>query len=288
MMEIGFFAQLIVNSILQAGLYTIITIGLSLIFVLMGILDFTHGIKILFAGYISFWLIRMGIHPALSLMFSVAVMIVLGSGLFEGPVKRVSHSHFTTLLLTLGLAYVIEGLVSIYYPPQTITIEQSVTGLPLPLSVEVAGLKFSTALLETFVFSSALIIIFQLLLKRTIFGMSIRALVEDREVASLMGINPRMQFLLSVALVSAISGVAGFFYLRSFGGVIGDWAIILAKAFALTLFVGKTTNMFSLFLMAFVLALTENIIGGFISVGVKDIAAIIVIIASLLIKYREV
>ncbi|MDW7978534.1 MAG: hypothetical protein RMH74_07000, partial [Candidatus Caldarchaeum sp.] len=148
-----FLAQLVVNSLMLAGLYTIITIGLSLIFVLMGILDFTHGIKILLAGYICYWVISAGIHPAIALVASVVLMTVLGSGLFEGAVKRVSESHFTTLLVTLGVAYVIEGLVSIYQPPQTLTIEQSVTGLPVPLSIEIAGLKFSTTLVETFVFS---------------------------------------------------------------------------------------------------------------------------------------
>ncbi|MCS6769068.1 MAG: branched-chain amino acid ABC transporter permease [Candidatus Caldarchaeum sp.] len=283
-----FLAQLVVNSLMLAGLYTIITIGLSLIFVLMGILDFTHGIKILLAGYICYWVISAGIHPAIALVASVVLMTVLGSGLFEGAVKRVSESHFTTLLVTLGVAYVIEGLVSIYQPPQTLTIEQSVTGLPVPLSIEIAGLKFSTTLVETFVFSFSIMVLFHVLIKRTMFGVTLRALVEDRDTASLMGVNPRTRLLLSVALVSAISGVAGFFYLRAFGGVIGDWSLILGKAFALTLFVGKTTNMFSLFAMALILALTENIIGGFIAVGVKDIAAVFVIIAALIIKYREV
>jgi len=281
-------SQLVVNSLMLAGLYTIITIGLSLIFVLMGILDFTHGIKILLAGYISFWLISAGVHPVLALVISVGIMTLVGSALYEGPVKRVSDIHFTTLLVTLGISYIIEGLVSIYQPPQTITIDKSVTGLTVPLSIDIAGLKFSTALLETFVFSVSIIILFQLLIKRTMFGITLRALIEDRETTSLMGVNPSTHLLLSIAVVSAISGVAGFFYMRSFGGTIGDWALILGKAFALTLFVGKTTKLQTLFLMALMLAFTENIIGTLISVSVKDIAAVIVIILSLTLKYREV
>ncbi|MEM4384850.1 MAG: hypothetical protein QXU44_12475 [Candidatus Caldarchaeum sp.] len=75
-----FLAQLIVNSLMLAGLYAIITIGLSLIFVLMGILDFTHGIKILLAGYVCFWVIGAGLHPALALVVSVFLMTLLGSG----------------------------------------------------------------------------------------------------------------------------------------------------------------------------------------------------------------
>jgi branched-subunit amino acid ABC-type transport system permease component len=132
-----------------------------------------------------------------------------------------------------------------------------VTGLTVPLSIDIAGLKFSTALVETFVFSLSIIILFQLLIKRTMFGITLRALVEDKETTSLMGVNPNTRLLLSVAVVSAISGVAGFFYMRSFGGTL-------------------------------ILAITENIIGTLISVSVKDIAAVIVIIVSLILKYREV
>ncbi len=116
-MDLETFAQVIINGILTGGLYSLIAVGLTLIFGVMRVINFVHGETLMIGSYLTYFLFTLyGIDPFISLPLAIFVLFGFGVAIqrfFINPV--IDAPHFNQILLTFGLVLIIQNLALILF-----------------------------------------------------------------------------------------------------------------------------------------------------------------------------
>lgn len=214
-MDLTIFLQLIISGILLGGIYALGSIGLTLIFGVMKIVNFAHGEYLMVAMYASFWLYTLvGLDPYLSALVVGPVMFFLGWLSYRFFIKpTIGKPHLTQIFVTVGLSTVIQNLALALWSADFRTISLGYTRTPIILgpfpSLGMEELIINPARLIAFVLGMGLALAFYLFLKRSYTGKVIRATSQDRSTALLMGININKVFMLTFAIGLLLVGVAG-------------------------------------------------------------------------------
>ena len=239
-MEIVF--QTIANGILVGALYGLVALGLGLLMGVMKFLNIAHGTFIILGGYVSFWLFNLwGIDPFLSLPVVIIVMFFIGLALYKlalSPLLKLPTIGMridTSMLVTFGLIWVLDNVMTMLWTPDTRTIITSYTGETL----KVFGTRFSVTGLGGLGVAVLVALALYFVLGRTYFGKHIRAATQDAEAARLCGINVHRVYLLSSGIAIALAGVAGVIVVSTYsinasGGI--SWLLI---AFVVMILAGE-------------------------------------------------
>ena len=218
----------ILNGLTTGAVYALIALGLTLIYGVLHIINFAHGALLMVALYAVYLLkVHAGIDPYLALPIVVPAMFVLGYALQRGIVNRASHGRDENILLvTLGLAIVLENLALIVFKSDTHTIETAYTLSTVqigPAFIPVAKLvAFGGAL----VFSALLLYI----VTRTRLGRAIRAVAKEKQGARLMGIDVDHVYAMSFGIGVACLGAAACFLLPAYyvNPLVGSGFVLIA------------------------------------------------------------
>lgn len=207
MEQLAVLGQTVLNGILQGGVYAAAAVGLSLIFGVSGILNAAHGELVMLGAFATYWLFKLyGVDALLTLPISFALLFLLGYALQALILNRTLGSPLLlSLLVTFGISLVFVNTAlrvwSADYRMLTVPyLDRSLALGPfiLPLS-RLAACGAGVGMVAGLYW----------LLQRTELGRMVRATAQDRETASLMGINPRTIYAVTFGLGSGISGVAG-------------------------------------------------------------------------------
>jgi branched-chain amino acid transport system permease protein len=203
--------QVVIGGLLQGGMYALGAFGLSLVFGVLGVLNVTHGDFLMLGGLLCYGAyVALGLDPLVSLLIVIPVFFGVGC-LFERvliqPLLAKSHHELLmgSILVTLGASLAIEDLVPFVWT-------QSFSGIPYTVpSLVLGGVVIPTLRLAILLGILGLTLMLHLFLRRTMVGIALRALTQNRQGAMLVGIDlPRLSMLafgLGTALV-ATAGVA--------------------------------------------------------------------------------
>jgi len=214
-MDLTTFVQLLIAGILLGGIYALASIGLTLIFGVMKIVNFAHGEFLMIAMYVSYWLYHyLHLDPYLSLVIVVPLLFFLGVLIYRWFIKgTIGAPHLTQIFITVGLSIVIENLVLLFWSADFRTI--SVAYLQSPFIVgpfpafNLEEVIINPARLIAFAIGLSLSIVFYIFTRISYIGKVIRATAQDRTTALLMGINIDRIYKLSFAIGIMLVGVAG-------------------------------------------------------------------------------
>ena len=111
--------QLVVQGILLGGIYGLIAMGLSLIFGVMGVINFAHGQMMVMGMYVSYWIfVLLGIDPYLSLVVVAAVIFVLGYAIQSSLVNRIlDYPEAMQVLPLVSLGLILENMALLFWGP---------------------------------------------------------------------------------------------------------------------------------------------------------------------------
>ncbi|VBB41206.1 putative Branched-chain amino acid ABC transporter (Permease protein) livH-like protein [uncultured Spirochaetota bacterium] len=206
-MMVSQIAQLIVSGVLAGGLYGIISVGLTLIFGVLNLVNFAHGEFLMISMYISFWMSEIfNLNPYMSLPIVVAAMFVFGiiiQSIFIRPVTEASHE--VQIVITLGLSTIMQNSALMAF-------SGNLRVLRTPFSesmIEIAGIFINTQRLLTFTLAILATIILYLYLTKSYFGKAIRATAQDSRAAKLAGINVPFVYMITYGIGIALVGLAG-------------------------------------------------------------------------------
>jgi branched-chain amino acid transport system permease protein len=200
-------AQAVVNGLLIGGIYALVSIGVTLIFGVVKIVNFAQGEFVMIGMYISFFMAtRFGIDPLLSLFVSMPVLFVVGVLIQHFLIRRVlGLGDMPQIFLTFALSLLLINLALLTFTANYRTVETPYSELTIhlgPIYIAVAKLiAFAVAMLV----SGAL----SVFLHATDLGKAMRAAAQNRDVAMLMGINPDRVFAIAVGVSLALAGAAG-------------------------------------------------------------------------------
>src|SRR5215467_13659241 len=200
-------AQAVVNGLLIGGIYALVSIGVTLIFGVVKIVNFAQGEFVMIGMYISFFLAtQFGVDPILSLFVSMPVLFVVGVLVQHFLIRRVLGANdmpqiFLTFALSLLLLNVALMLLTANY--RTVHTWYS------DEAFHFLGLYVPVAKLIAFVLAMVLSALLWVFLHTTDLGKAMRAAAQNRDVAMLMGINPDRVFCVALGLALALAGAAG-------------------------------------------------------------------------------
>jgi branched-chain amino acid transport system permease protein len=275
------FLQHLVNALVLGGTYALLGIGLTLIFGIMRIVNFTHGELFTLGAYLVYlFATLLGFNFFVSFAIAVAGGCLLGALVEFVLLRPLRASDIeTTMLVTIGAWIIMQNSELMAWGGVAKAVETPFPETPLVLG------PISVSPLRIFVLIMTLLIIggTYALVNRTKLGMAMRATFQDRETAELLGVHIPGIYTATFAIGSGLAAAAGALLGPVFlvAPTIGDLASL--RAFAIVI-LGGLGNITGATIGGFLLALIEELGAGYISSGYRDAFAFLLIIAVLLVK----
>lgn len=205
--DTGLVTQAVVTGLLLGGVYALVSIGLTLIFGVLGIVNFAQGSMLTLSMFVVYSLTTsMGLPVYVATLVAVPLMFVFGVLVQTLLLNKltVTGSHDGPLLVTLGLSLLIINVLLMVYGGRPLRVPSSVSG-----SVTVFGAIASYERLIAFGGALLVAVLVTLVLRKTSFGLSIRAVSSNTQGAALVGVNVRRVYALTFGIGSACVAVAG-------------------------------------------------------------------------------
>jgi branched-chain amino acid transport system permease protein len=274
-----------VTEIVSAGLiglslgaqYALLALGFTLIFGILGVVNFAHGGFYVLGGYIAYAAVTgLGLPYPLAVLVAVLATGVLGWLFQLLLVERVVDDHLATLMLTLGLYMVMSTGILVTFGP-----ESRQFAFPISGTLRYGG--FYMPLANLVVLSICLLAIggVYALMYRTDLGRALRAMADDRHIAATQGLRPRLLFPLAFAIAAGLAGLTGALVtpILSLGPSVGD--PVLATSFLIVILggfgsIGGAT--LAAFLVGMVEAYSSVYLGGSMGALVLFVLVLLVLV----------
>ncbi|SFJ80840.1 branched-chain amino acid ABC transporter permease [Celeribacter neptunius] len=275
--------EILISGTTQGAVYCVIAMGLSLVYGTSRILNFAHGALYTLGGYIAWYLMYGGPGLSFGLAFLATLPILFGVGVvleagLIRPLRRHPNWQINAIMVTLGLAFVIENGLQLLFGPKTKTIPAFIEG-----GISIAGTTVSLYKIALVFMSILLVVLLELFLARTRAGKSIQAVSQDLQGAAQVGINVNRVFGLALGLSVVLTGAAGILLAPIFQiSPIGGWSPFL-KAFVIVVFGGLGSTRGAM-LAAFILAFLEAVVVATVGPGWSMPAWLIVLMVVLMIR----
>jgi branched-chain amino acid transport system permease protein len=269
------------NALILGGTYALLGIGLTLIFGIMRVVNFTHGELYAFGAYMMYLGVMLaGINFYLALVLSVLLGVALGALIELALLRRLRGADIdTTMLVMIGAWITLQNLEQFTWSGVAKSIRSPFPSAPLVLG----PVSVSWNRLFVFAVASALIVATYALINSSKLGKAMRATFQDPETAALMGVEIRRIHTATFALGSGLAAAAGALLGPVFVAypTMGDLASL--KAFAIVI-LGGLGSIPGATAGGFILAFMEELGAGYISSGFRDGMGFLLIIAILLVK----
>jgi branched-chain amino acid transport system permease protein len=203
--------QAIVDGILTGGVYALMAAGLSLMFGVMDIINIAQGVMVILGGYLSYELsVHLGIGLLPGLLLTVPAMFLLGVAVEFLFMRRLREADRTSMsiLVTYAVAILIEGALSAIFGIDYVQLHASY----VDTSIHVLGFYLPYIYLIGFGLAVALLVGLYFLLYRTKFGRAVRASLQNRTAADLIGINVNRVRTISVGIGISVTAIGGMVF----------------------------------------------------------------------------
>jgi branched-chain amino acid transport system permease protein len=205
------FAQAIADGILGGAVYALMAAGLTLIFGVLDIINIAQGILVVLAAYLSYALsVHLHLDPLLGLVITVPVMFVLGVIIEWAFIRRLRGRERTamSLLVSYAVAVIIEGILYQVFGSTPVSIQ----AWYVTSTVHVLGFYLPYIYLIGFGLAVVALLAIYYMLYRTTFGRTVRATVQDKVAARLIGINVDRIAAITFGLGVAVTAAGGMVF----------------------------------------------------------------------------
>ena len=205
------YAQAIVDGVLTGGVYALMAAGLTLIFGVMDIINIAQGILVVLGAYLSYVLsVHLGLDLFVTLLVTVPALFVLGIVVERLFMRRLPDRDRTamSILVTYAVAIVIEGILIEVFGPTYVQLHASY----VDQSVHVLGFYLPYIYLYGFLLAVVLLGLLYALLYMTRFGQALRAALQDRRAAELIGIEVDRVRTLTFGIGVAVTAAGGMVF----------------------------------------------------------------------------
>jgi len=195
-----------INGLMAGSVYVLVALGMVLIYGVMHVLNFAHGVLFMLGGYVChFFLTRVTGSYALSIVLSMGVLALVGIALERGVFRPLQGNLRNQVIASLGLILVIENLVVALWGPNALQMKVAATEQLVPLG----ELRFPLQHLLVILVTIAVVAALFLFLKFSKLGTAIRAASQDRLAAMVVGIPVERIDWMTFALGTALAALGG-------------------------------------------------------------------------------
>lgn len=220
--------QTLLNAAAGGGVYALVALGYTLVFSVLGVINFALGALFSIGGYLTFLLMggRIGVNGALpglglpaGLPFGLALLLAAaGSGAISllverlafTPLRRRGAEPLLALITSLGAGVVLVNLLQMLMGAEGYAFPEGADALAgVPNALVIAGARIRTIQLLLLLVSAGAVVVLTVWLERSRGGKALRAVAEDATTAQLLGINSEAMIRLAFFLSGALAGLGG-------------------------------------------------------------------------------
>lgn len=287
------FGQQLINGLVLGSIYGLIAIGYTMVYGIIGMINFAHGDIYMIAAYLTAICVAVlsffGISAIVPILIITFLFTPIITGLYGLVIERVAYrplrhsTRLAPLISAIGMSMLLENFVQVSQGARNQVVPSILTG---NWQWEIGQATFLISHIQSLIIAVALLsmISLSLLIRKTTLGKAMRATSQDLVMASILGINPNKIIpycFLMGAVLAAIAGILVSFNYGSFNYAIGF--IIGIKAFTSAV-LGGIGSIAGAMLGGIILGLAESLFSGYVNVDYKDVFAFGVLIVVLVLK----
>ena len=271
--------QQILNGLAIGSVYTLVALGLTVVFGILGIAHFAHGSLAMFGGYLTFvFSTTMGLSLFSSMALAMPVGAILGMLIERLAYRPVRDApHINAFIIALGLTMMLEGGNLLIFGADQVIIQT-----PYQQVLNFGGIFVAQLRLVVIITSVTLVALVTLLLIKTKTGKSVRAVAQNRHAAVLMGVNVNFVSSVVFGISSALGVAAGALIGALLALAPGVGESFAVKGFAV-LILGGLGSLPGAILGGLILGVSESLAAGFLSSAYKDVISFLIMILVLLV-----
>lgn len=251
--------QVIIIGILTGGVYALMATGLTLIFGVMRVINIAHGAFLILSAYISYWMFTTyGLDPFLSIIVSVPVLFLIGLLFQRYVLSRVKGDPGLGVLVTFSMALMLEGFMGTLWESTGRSIRTTYTSNVFIVELSDLTLRLPWVRVGGLIAAAIAIAVIYFFLKSTNLGRAIRATIQNRSAAQLMGVNVESVQALTfgIGLATVAGGGALFSLIWTFNsGSHEEWISKMLSIIVL----GGMGSLPGTFLAALIMGVTESV-----------------------------
>ncbi|HEU0002823.1 MAG TPA: branched-chain amino acid ABC transporter permease [Ktedonobacteraceae bacterium] len=232
----GLIIEAIILGILTGGVYALMSSGLTLLFGVMEIINVGQGALVILGAYLSY-VLEQNLHIDLFLGLLLTMPVMFGLGivmelLFIRPVK--GDRTMLSILVTYGIALVIEGILNLIFTANNVKLQ----AWYITASFQIGGFYLSYIYVFGFLLAVVLLAGLYFLLYRTKFGYSLRASMQNRTAAELIGIDVKRVSTLTFGIGIALAAAGGMAFGATNAFDAGSSYDLISRLLAIIIFGG--------------------------------------------------
>ncbi len=273
--------QSVIDGLLMGGVYALAALGLSLIFGVMKITNFAHGAMMTVGMYVVYVVSTgLGVSPYIALVFAALTLFILGYLIQHFLIDKISEAPtHNQLLLTLGVAYILEnGLLAVFSPNYKTLETDDFKG-----NIQLGEISINPEKLVAFAMVIVVTAVVYIILYRTRTGKAIRACSQNKEGAKLMGVVIKKTNAIAFGIGALCTGIAGALLtpLLSIYPTLGE--TFQLKCFVIAI-LGGMGNLWGALISGLIVGVVESVTGYVAGGSWSDLTVYAAFILILLVK----
>ena len=289
--DLQLFVQQLLNGLTIGMVYALIALGYTMVYGVLQLINFAHVEVFMVGGYLA--LTALGLIASLGLglptwltVLLVFLFSVVGAGALGGAIEKLAYRplrgspRLTALISAIGVSFVLQNAVMLIYGSK----EQVMPELLPYWQMDIGGVTVSLVQVLIFATSVLLMLLLRAFVKYTSTGRAMRAVAENPEAASLVGISVNGVIRSTFVLGSALAAVGGMLFAMNYGSLnFHDGYLAGLKAFTAAVF-GGIGSIPGAMLGGILLGVFEGFSAGYLSSEWKDVFAFGLLVALLLFR----
>ncbi|MEN3364544.1 MAG: branched-chain amino acid transport system permease protein [Burkholderiales bacterium] len=272
--------QQILNGLTLGGVYSLVALGLTLVYGILHVPNFAHGAFYMAGAYTSFFLMKnAGLNYWVAMTGAavvVALIAILAERLVFHPLRKSPGLH--QMIAAIGILLFLESGAQAIWGADFNRMQSPYSGI-----VEFGGLTLPSQRLLIIVAAFSLMVALHLFLKKTVMGSTIIAMAQNRDGAALVGIDPNRVAMLTFAISGVLAAVAATLYapINLVYPAMGN--LVITKAFVIIV-LGGMGSVPGAIVGGLIIGFAEAFGGFYISTDYKDIIAFVLLVAILSVR----
>ncbi|OYX75896.1 MAG: branched-chain amino acid ABC transporter permease LivH [Rhizobiales bacterium 32-66-11] len=287
------FLQQLINGLTLGSIYGLIAIGYTMVFGIIGMVNFAHGDVFMvssFIGLTCFLLLTtvLGITSVFLVLAIVLVVAMIFTGLVSWTIERLAYRplrgsfRLAPMISAIGMSILLSNFVQVAQGPRNKSIPPLVTDVIVLIDRDGYQVTLAYKQLIIMAVTAVCLGIFWFVVQKTSLGRAQRACEQDRKMAALLGVNVDRTISLTFIIGAALAAVAGTMYLMNYGVVnFSDGFVPGVKAFTAAV-LGGIGSLPGAVLGGLLIGLIETFWSAYFSIEYKDVAAFSILAITLI------
>jgi branched-chain amino acid transport system permease protein len=288
-----YFVQQLINGITLGSIYGLIAIGYTMVFGIIGMVNFAHGDVFMvsaFIALIAFLIITswLGVGSIALALFIILIVAMLFTSLINWVIERVAYRplrgsfRLAPLISAIGMSIFLSNFVQVTQGPRNKSIPPMVQGEFVLFNKNNFPVTLSYKQLIIWGVTAVLLLAFWYLVSKTRLGRAQRACEQDQKMAALLGIDVDRTISMTFVIAAALAAVAGTMYLMYYGVVtFSDGFVPGVKAFTAAV-LGGIGSLPGAVVGGLIIGLIETLWSAYFSIDYKDVAAFSILAITLI------